>query len=67
MASAAELVNQSFTLAQGYASNAQSQLSSFASALEGSIGAAPTYSVTFSAPAQLPVASIDGVPDSRCM
>ena len=62
MASAAELVNQSFTLAQGYASNAQSQLSSFASALEGSIGAAPTYSVTFSAPAQLPVASIDGVP-----
>jgi hypothetical protein len=62
MASAAELVNQSFALAQGYAASAQSQLSSFASALEGSIGAAPTYSVTFSAPAQLPVASIDGVP-----
>ena len=62
MASAAELVNQSFELAQSYATNAQNKLTSFASALEGSIGAAPSYSVAFAAPSQLAVAAIDGVP-----
>lgn len=62
MASAAELVNQSFTLAQNYAATAQTQLTSFANALQGSIGTAPTYSVAFTTPGQLTVQSVGDAP-----
>ena len=62
MASAADLVSQSFSLAQNYAATAQGQLASFASALQGSIGTAPTYSTTFSTPGQLSVQSVGDAP-----
>ena len=62
MASAAELVNQSFENAQGYAAAAQTQLASFAGALNASIGAAPTYSVAFATPGQLAVVGAGTVP-----
>lgn len=62
MSSAAELVNASFGLAQGYAAAAQSQLASFTSALDASIGAAPTYSVAFTTPTTLAVAGVGAVP-----
>lgn len=62
MSSAAELVNQSFTLAQNYAAVAQTQLTSFANALQGSIGTAPTYSVVFTTPGQLTVRPVGETP-----
>lgn len=62
MSSAAELVNQSFTLAQNYAAAAQTQLTSFANALQGSIGTAPTYSVVFTTPGQLTVQPVGETP-----
>lgn len=58
MASAAELVNQTFATAQSYAASAQSQLTSFASALNTSIGQAPSYSVAFTTPSTMTVASV---------
>lgn len=56
MATPAELVSQSFSQAQNYASSAQSQLSAFTTALNASIYSAPTISVTWNslAPPTLP-------------
>lgn len=48
MAGAHELVNNSFTLAQSYATEAKTQLASFADALNGAITAPPTVSVSWS-------------------
>lgn len=59
MASAAELVNQSFALAQDYAQNAQQQLDGFASALSSSVYAPPTVSVTWNS---LAAPSLPGLP-----
>lgn len=47
MASAAELVNNTFQLAQGYAQSAQQNLTSFADRLKNAIYTPPTLSVTW--------------------
>jgi hypothetical protein len=64
MASAAELVNQSFTLAQNYANSAQSQLNGFTNALAGSIYAPPTISVTWQS---LAAPTLPTMPDAPTM
>ncbi len=59
MSSAAQLVNESFTLAQEYADSAQQQLAGFTSALSSSIYAPPTISVTWNS---LAAPSLPGLP-----
>lgn len=60
MASTAELVNDTFALAQTYASAAETKLSTFASALEGFSYAPPTLSVNWQT---LPAPEFDPTPD----
>lgn len=62
MPSAAELVNQSFELAQTYAASAQTALDGFTTALSSSIYAPPTISVTWSSLAAPTLPSLPSVP-----
>ncbi len=62
MASAAELVNQSFTRAQDYATTAQQALTGFTEALSASIYAPPTISVAWSSPAAPALPGMPAVP-----
>ena len=62
MASAAELVNQSFANAQNYAATAQQALTGFTDALSTSIYAPPTISVTWNSLAAPTLPSLPSVP-----
>ena len=62
MASAAELVNQSFTRAQSYASSAQSSLNGFTTALSASIYSPPTINVQWNSLAAPALPSLPSVP-----
>jgi hypothetical protein len=62
MASAAELVNQSFAIAQNYANTAQQALTGFTDALNTSIYAPPTLSVTWNSLAAPTLPSLPSVP-----
>ena len=62
MASAAELVNQSFSNAQNYAATAQQALTGFTNALSASIYAPPTISVTWASLAAPTLPSLPSVP-----
>ena len=64
MSSAAQLVNESFVLAQQYADSAQQQLTGFTNALSSSIYAPPTLSVTWSS---LAAPSLPGLPSLPAM
>lgn len=62
MASPAEQVDLAFTKAQQYASNAQSALTSFTTALNGAIYAPPTVSLTWSTIAPPTVPTVGDLP-----
>lgn len=62
MASAAELVNQSFANAQNYAATAQQALTGFTDALSASIYAPPTISVTWNSLVAPTLPSLPSVP-----
>ena len=62
MASAAELVNQSFTRAKDYADAATQQLHEFTEALSSSIYAPPTISVAWESPAAPALPGLPNVP-----
>jgi len=62
MASPAEQVDMAFTKAQQYATSAQAELTSFTSALNASIYAPPTVSLTWSTIAPPTVPTVGGLP-----
>lgn len=64
MATPAEVVNSSFTLAQSYASAATTQLTAFTQALNDSIYAPPTISVTWNT---LPAPTLQTMPGAPTM
>ncbi len=63
MATPAEVVQDSFDKANGYASTATGLLTGFTSALNASIYAPPTVSVAWNSPAAPSLTSIGAVPD----